>query len=219
MRQFIKNNGWLIFVDSAIERLSGCIRNYFLGRKLGVLKITIRSGSFMRGLSQMRIGENFDAGKGLWLEARERPVGHETSPVLVIGKNVSISFWGHIAAVDHIEIGDDVVIGSKVAIIDHNHGRYGSDEGSSPETPPRQRTLSTGRIRIGSNVWIGDGVVVTAGSDIGEGSVIGANAVVTGRIPPYCVALGIPARPVKVFSFEDQQWVPCGGNNATRSDS
>jgi lipopolysaccharide O-acetyltransferase len=56
-------------------------------------------------------------------------------------------------------------------------------------------------------VWIADGVVVTAGSDIGEGSVVGANSVVRGKIPPFTLAVGIPARPVKTLIFESRRWV------------
>jgi len=46
-------------------------------------------------------------------------------------------------------------------------------------------------------VWIGTKVTVTSGVTIGEGSVIGANAVVTRDIPPFSVAVGVPARVVK----------------------
>ncbi len=52
-------------------------------------------------------------------------------------------------------------------------------------------------IVIGSDVWIGDNVIITAGAQIGDGSVIAAGAVVTGKIPPYAIAGGIPARVIK----------------------
>jgi virginiamycin A acetyltransferase len=47
--------------------------------------------------------------------------------------------------------------------------------------------------RIGHDVWIGDNVVVLAGVTIGHGAVIGAGAVVTRDVPPYVIAVGIPA--------------------------
>ena len=59
---------------------------------------------------------------------------------------------------------------------------------------------------IGNNVWLADGVVVTPGSNIGEGCIIGANSVVVGHIPPYTMALGIPARPRKMFDFDTEEW-------------
>jgi acetyltransferase-like isoleucine patch superfamily enzyme len=58
--------------------------------------------------------------------------------------------------------------------------------------------------------------VVTAGAEIGEGSVIGANSVVTGRVAPFTIAVGVPARPVKTFSFERQLWVPFSGEGRSR---
>ena len=54
-----------------------------------------------------------------------------------------------------------------------------------------------GDIIIGNDVWIGYEAVLMAGVTIGDGTVIGARAVVTKDIPPYTSAGGIPARPIK----------------------
>lgn len=56
---------------------------------------------------------------------------------------------------------------------------------------------SKGAIVIGDNVWIGEKAAILAGVTIGEGAIIGANAVVTKNIPPYSIAAGIPARIIK----------------------
>jgi hypothetical protein len=53
------------------------------------------------------------------------------------------------------------------------------------------------RCEIGHDVWIGHGVTVIAGKRIGTGAVIGSGAVVTKDIPPYAVAVGVPARVIK----------------------
>lgn len=55
---------------------------------------------------------------------------------------------------------------------------------------------------IGSDVWLGANVVVKQGIHIGNGAVIGANAVVTRNIPPYAIAVGIPAK-VMQYRFEE----------------
>ncbi len=47
---------------------------------------------------------------------------------------------------------------------------------------------------IGSDVWIGHGVIVKAGVSIGIGAVIGAGSVVTKDIPPYSIAVGAPCK-------------------------
>lgn len=49
-------------------------------------------------------------------------------------------------------------------------------------------------ITIGSDCWIGINVVISPGVTIGNGAVIGANAVVTHNVPEYAVAVGVPAR-------------------------
>jgi virginiamycin A acetyltransferase len=53
--------------------------------------------------------------------------------------------------------------------------------------------ISHGAIRIGNDVWIGAKAIVLSGVEIGDGAVIGAGAVVTKDVPPYCIAVGLPA--------------------------
>lgn len=54
-----------------------------------------------------------------------------------------------------------------------------------------------GDIVIGNDVWIGYEAVILSGVTIGDGAVIGARAVVTKDVPPYTIAAGIPARPIR----------------------
>ena len=48
--------------------------------------------------------------------------------------------------------------------------------------------------QIGHDVWIGRGAMVMAGVSVGTGAVVGAGAVVTKSVPPYSVAVGVPAK-------------------------
>jgi acetyltransferase-like isoleucine patch superfamily enzyme len=48
---------------------------------------------------------------------------------------------------------------------------------------------------VGDHVWIGLNACIFKGAHIGDGAVIGAHALVTGEIPPACVAYGVPATP------------------------
>ena len=50
---------------------------------------------------------------------------------------------------------------------------------------------------VESDVWIGRNVTLLSGVTIGRGCSIGAGAVVTKSMPPYCVIVGIPAKPIK----------------------
>lgn len=55
-----------------------------------------------------------------------------------------------------------------------------------------------GDITIGNDVWIGYEAVIMAGVTIGDGAIIGTRAVVTKDIPPYTIAGGIPAKPIRM---------------------
>lgn len=52
-------------------------------------------------------------------------------------------------------------------------------------------------IIIESDVWIGRNVTILSGVHIGRGCTVGAGAVVSKSLPPYCVAVGVPAKPIK----------------------
>ena len=52
-------------------------------------------------------------------------------------------------------------------------------------------------IFVGADVWIAANCMITRGSRIGDGAVIGANSVVSGDIPAGAVASGNPARVLK----------------------
>lgn len=58
-------------------------------------------------------------------------------------------------------------------------------------------------VTIGNDVWIGLNAVIMDGVTIGDGAVIGAGAIVTKDIPPYAIALGVPARVVK-YRFDEK---------------
>lgn len=55
---------------------------------------------------------------------------------------------------------------------------------------------------IGNDVWIGANSTILRGVQVGDGSVIGANSVVTKDIPPFAIAVGNPARIMK-YRFTD----------------
>jgi acetyltransferase-like isoleucine patch superfamily enzyme len=68
---------------------------------------------------------------------------------------------------------------------------------SDPDRPIHSQGLDHAPITIEDDVWIGGRVNVVAGVTVGRGSVIGAGAVVTKDVPPYSVAVGVPARVIK----------------------
>ncbi len=119
-----------------------------------------------------------------------------------IGARVLIAPWVHLGAAELITIGDDCGIGSFSWITDHDHDI--SDPTSGIQTHKRIVVAPT---ILEARVYIGERVSVLRGVRIGEGSVIGANSVVIRDIPPYSIAVGVPARVVKRFDFESKAWV------------
>ncbi len=55
-------------------------------------------------------------------------------------------------------------------------------------------------VRIGNSVWLGAKVTVLKGVSIGDGAIVGANAVVSSDLPPGAVAVGVPARVMRIRS-------------------
>jgi acetyltransferase-like isoleucine patch superfamily enzyme len=86
-----------------------------------------------------------------------------------------------------VEIGDCALIADNVYISDFDHNF------ADPDIPIKDQGIAKSRVRIGRDVWLGTKVTVTRGVRIGEGSVVGANSVVTHDLPAYSVAAGVPA--------------------------
>lgn len=140
----------------------------------------------------IHIGEGTMIGPQVALSAGMVP-GQDcvVNPVVRIGDRCLIGRGSGIVGHFSIDIGDDVWTGHHVYITDQNHGY------DNLELPISQQSMPEQPVRIGSGSWIGHGSVVLPGADIGEHVVIGANSVVTGRIPDYSVAVGAPARVIK----------------------
>ena len=169
----------------------------------------VSAGTRIQGGRFVFVGNGFFAGPSLWIEAVESYAGLAHTPRIDIGSKVICSDFVHITATTSVTIGDGVLLGSRVHITDHAHGSYSGPSQDSPTTPPAERRLSEGRpVVIERNVWLGDGVVVLPGVRIGEGSIIGANSVVSKNVPPNVIAVGAPATPIKVHDKAMAAWVP-----------
>ena len=105
-----------------------------------------------------------------------------------------------------MEIGNHVLIASRVFISDINHGNFREGEMFDLSVSPEKQTLFFDPVRIEDNVWIGESVCILPGVTIGKHSVVGALSCVTKSIPPYSIAVGNPARVVKQYNFQTCSW-------------
>jgi acetyltransferase-like isoleucine patch superfamily enzyme len=106
-----------------------------------------------------------------------------------LGDGVVISRGTHIVAVAGVSIGKGSMIGEYASIRDANHTR-------DPDRPIRDSGYSAKPVEIGQEVWLGRGVTVLGGVQIGDKATAGANAVVTRDVPQGVTVVGIPAMPI-----------------------
>ena len=163
----------------------------------------IRTPIFVRGKKYINFGSNLTTGRYSQIEVN----GTHNEKVLVFGDNVNIGNMVKIQCYKRIEIGNNVLIGSRVTIIDHSHGTYSGELQDKPNTPPNLRKLSSSSIEIGNNVWIGDGAIIQQGVTIGSGSIIAANTVVTKDVPENVIVGGQPAKIIKRYDQKKKEWI------------
>ena len=147
----------------------------------------------LHGTRNLRLGRNLYLYCDLHLET-------QAGGAIDIGDDVVISRGVHIVAFSGVRIGAGSMIGEYASIRDANH-RYG--EG----VEPRNSGHDARPVEIGARVWIGRGASILAGVSIGDGAVIGANAVVTRDVAAGAVVGGVPARPLRTCPGESQRGV------------
>ena len=123
--------------------------------------------------------------------------GQKFTPRIVIGNDCNIGRNNKLTATNGIYLGNGVLTGGYVTIVDNNHGDIVAE--LMDIAPDSRRIVSKGPIEIGDNVWIGEKATILPGVKIGKGSVIAANAVVAHDVPAYSVAAGVPAKIIKTL--------------------
>ena len=117
---------------------------------------------------------------------------------VIIGDNTLIGMSNVI--IGPVTIGNNVIFAQNIVASGLNH------EYTDINIPIKDQETITRTITIEDDCWIAANAVITAGVTIGKHSVIAAAAVVTKDIPPYCVAAGNPAKPIKQYDFTDKAW-------------
>jgi acetyltransferase-like isoleucine patch superfamily enzyme len=112
------------------------------------------------------------------------------SPCVIIRENVYVNRYTVIDASSCLEIGRNTMIGPHCYITDHDHGISAGER-------PGHTDLVVAPTKIGERCWLGAGVIVLKGVEIGSGTVVAAGAVVTRSFPEGVVVAGVPARIIK----------------------
>ena len=145
--------------------------------------------------------------KGIYVGDRVRiqpGIRMETSDggSIVIENNTSIGQNVHITSdKEPLIIGENTTIlgNSFITNIDHAYEEIGV------HIMEQERRVST--TKIGKNCFIGIGACIQAGTVLGTQCIVGANAVVRGNFPDYCVIAGVPAKIVKQYDPQTKEWV------------
>lgn len=136
-----------------------------------------------------------EAGEGSYIEP---PFHCDYGRNIRVGKNFYCNYDCVFLDCGNITIGDEVMLGPKVAIYAVNH----------PIDPVVRSTHYDYPVpvTIGSNVWIGGSTVICPGVTIGDNTVIGAGSVVTRDIPSGVVAAGNPCRVIRTITQEESDY-------------
>ena len=148
--------------------------------------VTLSDYSYLHCLSErgVRIGNSTSIDRNLWLHCgADLQHGY-----FEIGEHSYIGCNAVMGAGGGIRIGQNVLIGQGVQIHAEQHVY------ADAQRLINQQGVTYQEVVIEDDVWIGSRVMILAGVTIGRGAVIGGGAVVTTSIPPYAIAVGVPAR-------------------------
>lgn len=149
---------------------------------------------FTYGLKNVVIGKRVRIFPGMRIEAHEQGS-------IVIGDDVAIGQNFHVtSSQDRLSIGAHTTILGNVFItnIDHEYREL--------DKHILEQQFLIKHTSIGENCFIGYGTAIQAGTVLGRQCIVGANSVVRGTFPDYCVIVGAPARVVKRYNPQTQHW-------------
>lgn len=117
-----------------------------------------------------------------------------------IGDNVALEQGVHITAMGELRIGEGVTVAAYAFISDMDH------DYSDISLPVLEQQSLHRRTEIGRNSFIGIGASIQAGTVLGDGCIVGTNAVVRGEFPAHSVIVGMPGRIVKRYDPNSGEW-------------
>lgn len=129
-------------------------------------------------------------GKGLSIGGRCDITGN-----IYLGDNVNFNGMT-IQGKGTVKIGNNFHSGIECMMVTQNHAY---DTG---EAIPYGRKLDLKTIEIGDNVWLGNRVIITGDTKIGEGAIVAAGSLICKDVPPFAIVGGNPAKIIKYRDIE-----------------
>ena len=173
-------------ISLMINAFSKSLMNYKVYAKFGHI---MRDGRIITNHENITLGSSFNMGPNCQLFAQGKP-GDAT---IIIGNNVALNFNVMINA----NFGVKIIIGNDVRVGPYTVMRAANHRIEDIKQPIYMQGYEPGQITIEDDVWIGAHVTVLPNVTIGKSSVIGAGSVVTSDIPPFSIAVGVPAKVIK----------------------
>ncbi|PUB28502.1 acetyltransferase-like isoleucine patch superfamily enzyme [Elizabethkingia sp. YR214] len=158
----------------------------------------LERGLRLWNIKYISIGSNVVIRRMSNLSAWDSYTDKKYSPSIKIGNDCSIGEFFNLSCINEIVLGNNVLIGRWVTVIDHSHGYL--NEAELQVAPAERDLVSKGKIIIEDNVWIGDKVTICPNVHIHKGAIIGANSVVTHDVEANTIVAGCPARVIKTFN-------------------
>lgn len=185
------------------NRIKIKMRTYLLRKHLGNIGLNLALGEniIINNPQCLYFGNNISIGKNTYFLPCTHYAGIEYHPKIIIGDGCCIGIRNSFAAINRIEVGQNVLFAGYVHITDHSHGY--EDVTIPCKT---QALISKGPIIIEDDCWLGFNCEILSGVHIGKHSIVAAHAVVTKNIPPYSIVAGNPANIIKQYNFDTKQW-------------
>lgn len=153
-------------------------------------KFILTKGRVITNPDNITIGSEFGMSPYCQLFAH----GKTSDTKIIIGNNVGLNYNVMINA----DCGGKIIIGDNVRIGPYTVMRAANHKFDDIDRPIYTQGHESGEIIIEEDVWLGAHVTVIANVRIGRSSVIGAGSVVTSDIPSFSVAVGVPAKVIKM---------------------
>lgn len=160
----------------------------------GPLKIALGKGSMLDDFVVLDSKSEFKPGIVLGercLVSRNTKISTGYTGYVKIGTHTIIGENCIVHGPGGIEIGNDVLISDSVLL------NAGSHLWSDPEKTILSQGITAKGIKIGSDVWLGTGVIVKDGLTIGQGCVVEAGTLVNSSLPDYSIVSGVPAKVIR----------------------